>query len=150
MAAFLVINGPNLNRLGRREPDIYGYHTEEDLSNSLQKSAQLYHHTLVMKQSNHEGQLIDWLQQAEDECDGVIVNAGALTHYSYALRDAIASMTISVIEVHISNVHARETFRQQSVIAPVTSGQIVGFGFLGYELALKALDHEVTQSSHNE
>lgn len=139
MKTFTVMNGPNLNRLGAREPDIYGKRTSEDLTTELEQLADQHQCRIELKQSNHEGEIIDWLHEAETSTDGVVVNAGAFTHYSYAIRDAIGSISIPVIEVHLSNIHARETFRHQSVISPVVSGQIVGLGFLGYTLAVQAL-----------
>lgn len=139
MQTFNVIDGPNLNRLGVREPEIYGERTAQDLTNDLgHYGAKLQCH-IDHKQSNYEGELIGWIHESGAAVDGVILNAGALTHYSIALRDAIASVTIPVIEVHLSNIHARESFRHESVLSPVVSGQIVGFGFLGYELAVQAL-----------
>ncbi|HEU5141171.1 MAG TPA: type II 3-dehydroquinate dehydratase [Bacillales bacterium] len=139
MKSFVVINGPNLNRLGIREPDIYGKRTLADLETSLHELAARQSCRIEQKQSNHEGQIIDWIQEASDSVDGMILNAGAFTHYSYAIRDAIASVSVPVIEVHISNIHEREAFRNKSVLSPVVSGQIVGFGFLGYRLAVQAL-----------
>lgn len=140
MGKILLINGPNLNRLGKREPKHYGLATLTDLENSLRKSAEGLGIEISFFQSNHEGDIIDKLHWAEDNgVDGIIINPGAFTHYSYAIRDAIAGIEIPAIEVHISNIHAREDFRHISVIAPVTAGQIVGLGFLGYELALEAL-----------
>ncbi|WP_085523393.1 type II 3-dehydroquinate dehydratase [Tuberibacillus sp. Marseille-P3662] len=139
MKHFLIINGPNLNRLGSREPDIYGHHTLEDLDQQLKQYGQNQQFRVTSRQSNHEGDMIDWVQQAESDYDGIVMNAGAFTHYSYAIRDAIAGTDIPVIEVHISNIHKRESFRHHSVIAPVVTGQIVGFGFQGYILALDYL-----------
>ncbi|HEX7065090.1 MAG TPA: type II 3-dehydroquinate dehydratase [Bacillales bacterium] len=139
MKTFVIINGPNLNRLGIREPDIYGSRTLADLETSLHDLAARQSCHIEQKQSNHEGQIIDWIQEASDSADGIVLNAGAFTHYSYAIRDAIGSVSLPVIEVHISNIHAREVFRSQSVLSPVVSGQIVGFGFLGYKLAVEAL-----------
>lgn len=136
----LVLNGPNLNLLGKREPDIYGSASLSDLEKSLKALGETSGVEVTCFQSNSEGQLIDRLHQAnEDEVDGIVFNPGAFTHYSYALRDAIAGIIPPVIEVHISNIHARESFRHVSVISPVTSGQIIGLGFKGYELALQAL-----------
>lgn len=135
-----MINGPNLNRLGKREPKQYGIETLSDLEHSLKQSAEGLGISLDLFQSNYEGAIIDKLHWAEDNgVKGIVINAGALTHYSYAIRDAIAAIKIPVIEVHITNVHAREEFRHVSVIAPVTAGQIVGLGLQGYELALHAL-----------
>lgn len=140
MENIVVINGPNLNRLGKREPEQYGTETLSDLEHYLQQSADGLGISLDLFQSNHEGAIIDKLHWAEDNgVKGIVINAGAFTHYSYAIRDAIAAINIPVIEVHITNVHAREEFRHVSVIAPVTAGQIVGLGLQGYELALLAL-----------
>lgn len=140
MKKILVLNGPNLNLLGKREPNIYGDNTLDDLIVQLKKIATSYGAVIESFQSNHEGDLIDQIHHAgEENYTGIILNPGAFTHYSYAIRDAIASIDVPVIEVHISNVHARESFRRESVTAPVTVGQIVGFGFFGYELALKAM-----------
>ena len=135
-----LINGPNLNYLGKREPEIYGRTTLIDLEEDLTNQSIKLGAKLVCFQSNHEGAIIDALYEADaNKAVGIILNPGAFTHYSYAIRDAIASISIPVIEVHISNVHAREPFRHQSVTAPVTKGQIVGLGLKGYELALRAL-----------
>ncbi|WP_377888547.1 type II 3-dehydroquinate dehydratase [Alkalihalobacillus sp. R86527] len=135
MNNFYVLNGPNLNRLGKREPGIYGNETLETLEVRLNDLAQKHGVSLTFKQSNHEGDLIDWIHEAEN-AKGIIINPGAFTHYSYAIRDAIASVDVPVVEVHMSNVHKRESFRHQSVISPVSEGQIVGFGMKSYELAL--------------
>ncbi|BAB06520.1 type II 3-dehydroquinate dehydratase [Halalkalibacterium halodurans] len=139
METIMVINGPNLNRLGKREPDIYGRETLSDLHERLIKFAEARGYKADCRQSNHEGDIIDWIHEAEGRSSGVILNPGAFTHYSYAIRDAIASISVPVIEVHLSNVHARESFRHTSVTAPVTKGQIVGLGVIGYELAMLAL-----------
>ncbi|WP_226680006.1 type II 3-dehydroquinate dehydratase [Sutcliffiella horikoshii] len=135
----LVLNGPNLNRLGLREPTVYGSQTLQDLEAQLQAFAGKNSCELTCFQSNHEGELIDKLHDAEGQYDGIVINPGAFTHYSYAIRDAIASISVPVMEVHISNIHKREEFRHTSVTAPVTIGQIIGLGFYGYELALLAL-----------
>jgi 3-dehydroquinate dehydratase-2 len=145
MASILVLNGPNLNRLGLREPEIYGTDTLQDLEQVLLKWGQENQVDITCYQSNHEGELIDRIHQADINFVGIVINPGAFTHYSYALRDAIASISLPVIEVHISNVHKREEFRHHSVIAPVCLGQIVGLGFRGYLLALEALAHEITK-----
>lgn len=136
----LILNGPNLNRLGKREPEAYGTFTLEELENELEKFAYANGIELTCSQSNHEGELIDWLQQAERQSlDGVVLNAGAYTHTSIAIRDAIASINVPVIEVHISNVYKREDFRHHSFIAPVAEGQITGLGKDVYFLGLHAL-----------
>jgi len=135
----LVLNGPNLNLLGEREPGIYGAQSLDDICTRLSAAAEQMGITLVFAQSNHEGEMIDILHAARLECSGVILNAGAYTHTSYALRDAISAIRIPVVEVHMSNIHAREEFRHTSVIAPVCIGQISGFGAESYDLALTAL-----------
>jgi len=138
----LCLNGPNLNRLGKREPAIYGSETLEDVNYSLITCGQALNVKVECKQSNHEGVLIDWLHLAEeDDIDGIIFNPGAYTHTSYAIRDAILSITIPVIEVHISNIHSRESFRHQSVLAAACVGQISGLGTFGYTLALETFIH---------
>lgn len=143
MKKILILNGPNLNRLGKREPHIYGTEKLADLQANLEKLASQLGCELAFKQSNHEGEIIDLIHKAEDrDYAGLIINPGAFTHYSYAIRDAIASVSFPTIEVHISNVHARESFRHQSVISPVTIGQIVGLGTKGYKLALLSLVKE--------
>ena len=133
----LVINGPNLNLLGQREPGIYGDQSYDALCRQIGQCAAELGMTVTICQSNCEGELIDRLHSANREADGVVLNAGAYTHYSYAIRDAIAAIKPPVIEVHISNIHAREEFRHTSVIAPVCRGQICGLGFEGYLLALR-------------
>ena len=134
----VVLNGPNLNTLGTREPAVYGTMTLTDINELLRKRSEELHCSIHCFQSNHEGALIDTIQQSS-AADGIIINAGALTHYSIALRDAIASLSIPVIEVHLSNIYARESFRHHSVIAAVCRGHIVGLGWRGYLLALEAL-----------
>src|SRR5437762_3245289 len=122
----LVLHGPNLNLLGLREPDVYGQETLDDINNMLQAIAREHDVGLRILQSNHEGVLIDALHEARTWGDGIVINAGAFTHYSYAIRDAIAAIEKPCIEVHLSNVHKREEFRHTSVIAAVCIGQIVG------------------------
>ena len=134
-----VINGPNLNLLGVREPGVYGSDSLESIEAELKCEAEKLGIELYCFQSNHEGDIVDTLHRAMNEADGVILNAGALTHYSYALRDAITAIRIPVIEVHMSNIHAREEFRHTSVIASVCAGSIAGFGKNSYMLALKAI-----------
>ncbi len=136
MADILIINGPNLNLLGKRETDIYGKETLKELNGGLSKLAKRLNLKLKFYQSNSEGEIIDFLHKAGPLAAGIIINPGALTHYSYALRDAIAAIETETIEVHISNIFAREEFRRISVIAPVCTGTIGGFGSYGYALAL--------------
>ncbi|MDE6781527.1 MAG: type II 3-dehydroquinate dehydratase [Ruminococcus sp.] len=135
----LVIHGPNLNLLGEREPDVYGDNGIDTLNNSIIDRANEQGLECEIFQSNHEGAIIDKLHSARKTFDGVIINAGAYTHYSYAIRDAISAIKIPCIEVHISNVDARDAFRANSVIAPVCKGSISGFGFGSYYLAIQAL-----------
>lgn len=135
----LVINGPNLNLLGEREPAVYGDNSLKAINVELSDKAQELGVEIYFFQSNHEGTIIDRLHEARLDYSGVILNAGAYTHYSYAIRDAIAAIKIPVVEVHLSNVNAREEFRKNSVIAPVCRGTIAGFGCLSYTLALYAL-----------
>lgn len=139
MKKILLINGPNLNLLGVREVGVYGMNTLQSLEEDLCRFGHELGVNVDCFQSNHEGAIIDKLHEAQDLYEGIILNPGAFTHYSYAIRDAIASITRPVIEVHISNVHKRESFRHVSVTAPVCFGQIVGFGFYGYKMALRAL-----------
>lgn len=134
----IVINGPNLNMLGKREPTIYGNNTLEDLENYIKNEFKEKLH-IEFFQSNYEGAIIDMLHKANDEFDGVVINPGAFTHYSYAIHDAIKSIKTKVVEVHISNIHQREEFRQKSVTASACIGQISGFGFYGYILGINAI-----------
>ncbi len=138
-----VINGPNLNLLGSRETDIYGTETLEDIGKRLLIVAQSIDVDLHFIQSNHEGDIIDELHSLRLDVHGIIINPGAFTHYSIAIRDAVAAIQIPTIEVHLSNIYSREAFRQHSVIAPVTIGQITGLGSIGYVLALQALNEIV-------
>ncbi len=136
----LVMNGPNINFLGIREKGIYGEENYDSLCERIHRKAEELEVEVAIFQSNSEGALIDRIQEAYgDGTDAIIINPGAYTHYSYALRDALASVQIPKIEVHISNVHQREEFRHTSVTAPVCNGQIVGLGLAGYELAMEAL-----------
>lgn len=140
MMRLRIINGPNLNMTGLREPSVYGGETLEDINNWLRAFAQEQGITLDFFQSNCEGELIGAVHGVLLEgYDGCVINAGAYTHYSYALRDAIAAAGKPFVEVHLSNIHAREEFRHHSVIAPVCAGQIAGLGKLGYRLAVEAL-----------
>ncbi|MGH7333309.1 MAG: type II 3-dehydroquinate dehydratase [Candidatus Rokuibacteriota bacterium] len=140
MTAALVLHGPNLNLLGTREPSVYGHTSLAEVNRMIRKHGRARGLRVDCRQSNLEGQLIDWLQGAEKEgFGGVVLNPGAFTHYSLALRDAVSSIQVPVIEVHLSNVHAREEFRRNSVIAAVARGQIAGFGPQSYLLGLDAL-----------
>lgn len=138
MKKVLVINGPNLNLLGIREKGIYGSETLEDISKKLGVEAEKLNMEVAFYQSNHEGGIIDTLHDARGKYDVIIMNPGAYTHYSIAIRDAVKAVEIPTIEVHLSNIHAREEFRSRSVIAPVCAGQISGLGSMGYILALRA------------
>ncbi len=139
MKRILVIHGPNLNRLGRREPDIYGRHTLEDIDAEIIAAGRDSGIDVQTYQSNHEGELVDRIQQAAEEVDGLIINPAAYTHTSVALRDALQMLAIPVIEVHLSNIYRREAFRHHSMTAAAATGQITGLGKDGYLLALEAL-----------
>jgi len=137
----LVINGPNLNLLGSRNPDVYGNKNLDQVNDSIRVA--LPEIDFDFFQSNHEGVLIDKIQDADGKYAGIVLNPGAFTHYSFAIRDAIEAVEVPVVEVHISNVHGREDFRRQSVVADVCRGTISGFGVHGYVLAVKALQYEM-------
>jgi 3-dehydroquinate dehydratase-2 len=143
----LVLNGPNLNLLGEREPHLYGSATLDAIMEQVRQHAATRQIEIEHLQSNHEGVLIDALHQARGRIHGIILNAGALTHTSYALRDAIAALQIPTVEVHLTNIYAREEFRRHSVIAPVCVGQISGFGALSYLLAVDALHAILSRST---
>lgn len=135
-----VINGPNLNLLGTREPHIYGSQSLDEIMSQLSTEAALLECELLISQSNHEGVLIDQVQWAKEQgCSGIVINPGGYTHTSIALRDALSAVEIPAVEIHLSNVHARESFRRHSYIAAVAVGQVCGFGAIGYSLALRGL-----------
>lgn len=138
MEKILIIHGPNLNLLGKREPGIYGAVTLEEINNNLLDLATQEGVELVIHQSNHEGEIIDWIHDYRDKIAAVVINPGAFTHYSIAIRDALAAVDLPIVEVHLSNVYQREQFRHHSVIAPVATGQIAGFGPDSYLLGLRA------------
>jgi 3-dehydroquinate dehydratase-2 len=147
----LVINGPNLNLLGSREPHLYGSTTLAEIEQRLVAKGAAARPQVEIEtyQSNHEGALVDKIQQAGASASAIVINPGALTHYSIALRDALAAFGKPVIEVHLTNIHAREEFRRHSVIAPIAAGQIAGLGQLGYELALDYLIRHVIESQES-
>ncbi len=136
MRNILIVNGPNINLLGKREPHIYGTASLDELNGQLQAMADELKINVEFFQSNSESDIIDFIHARGFSANGLIINPGALTHYSYALRDAITAVGIETVEVHMSNIYAREEFRHQSVIAPVASGHLSGFGFYGYAMAL--------------
>lgn len=137
----LVLHGPNLNMTGFREPDVYGKKPLEDIDAEIKAAADGMSIEVRILQSNSEGTLIDTIQEHRRWADAIVINPGGLTHYSIALRDALTSVRLPVVEVHLSNVHAREEFRRHSVIAPITLGQVVGFGGFGYVMALQAIQN---------
>ena len=142
-----VINGPNLNMLGVREVGVYGNLTLDEINEAIKKEAAALEIEVSFFQSNHEGAIIDTIHACFKKIDGIIINPGAFTHYSYAIRDAFAAIKIPFVEIHISNIHTRETFRHSSVLAALAIGQIAGLGIYGYELALKGLINTL-DSSH--
>jgi 3-dehydroquinate dehydratase-2 len=134
----LFLNGPNLNLLGKREPEVYGTTTLGDIEKQVRTAAEAFKAEIDFRQSNLEGELVNWIQEAKGKFDVIVLNAAAYTHTSIALRDAIAAVGVPTIEIHLSNVHAREEFRHKSLIAPVCCGQIIGFGQKSYVLAVEA------------
>ena len=147
MISILVLNGPNLNLLGQRQPEIYGATTLAEIAAACRAEAEALGVSLAFEQSNHEGVLIDLIHAARGRHDGIVLNAGAYTHSSVALMDAIASVEVPTIELHLSNIHAREPFRHQSYISKVAVGLICGFGPAGYPLALRAMVGHLEASS---
>lgn len=142
-----LIHGPNLNLLGAREPQVYGRDSFDEINRKIKARAQQLELEVRIFQSNHEGEIIDAIQDARNWADGIVINPGAFTHYSYAIRDAITAVRLPTIEVHLTNVHAREEFRHHSVVANVVTGQIIGMGTLGYLLSLMAIK-EIVEQSH--
>ena len=140
-ATIFIINGPNFNLLGTREPRLYGNQTLAEINATLEQRAKAHKLTLDMRQSNHEGVIVDWLNEAMAKASAVIINGGAYAHSSIAIRDAISALSVPVIEVHMTNIYAREGFRRQSLIGQVSRGSIIGFGALSYALALDAAAH---------
>lgn len=141
MRKVLVIHGPNLNLLGKRETHIYGEQDLEEINTLVRAKGLEYQMQVETFQSNHEGDIVEKIQAAEGDADAIILNPAALTHYSVAVRDAVAAVSVPVVEVHLSNIHAREAVRQVSVVAPAAAGQISGFGVGSYLAALAAVDH---------
>jgi 3-dehydroquinate dehydratase II len=138
MASILLVSGPNLNLLGEREPEIYGRDTLDEVIGDARAVAEAHGHSLDHVQSNHEGEVVDAIQGARDRCAAIVINPGAFTHYSYAIADALAAFDGPKIELHVSNPSAREAWRRTSVVAPVVTGTVAGFGRHGYRLALEA------------
>ncbi len=142
----LVLNGPNLNLLGHREPAVYGTATLSDAQALLSRAAGELGVEIACFQSNHEGELLDRVHRAIDDCAGIVINPGAYTHTSIALRDGISAIGLPAVEVHMSNIYSREEFRHHSVISPVCAGQVCGFGIFGYEWALRALVEHIRRA----
>ena len=141
----LVVNGPNLNMLGKREPSYYGVKTLAEIQDSIADKARELDVEVEFFQSNHEGAIVDYLQGAAQDASGIIINAGALTHYGLSMRDALTDSRLPIVEIHLSNIHAREEFRHHSVIADIAVGQIAGLGWQGYVFALEFLAEHLKQ-----
>jgi 3-dehydroquinate dehydratase-2 len=139
MAKIMVLNGPNLNLLGTRQPEIYGYDTLADIQTRLEAGARAHGLETDFRQSNHEGELVTWIQEARTTCAGIIINPGAYTHTSVAILDALLTCEMPIIELHLSNPHRREAFRHHSYTSRVATGIVAGFGAHGYEIALEAM-----------
>ena len=145
----LLINGPNLNMLGIRDVGVYGSMTLDDLNRKIIEETESDQVEIVLFQSNHEGSIIDFIQDNSHKSDGVVINPGALTHYGMSLMDALTDTKIPVVEVHLSNIHAREEFRHKSVVAPVSVGQIAGLGWRGYVYAIKFINEYLKEGKQN-
>ncbi len=145
-ATILILNGPNLNLLGVREPEIYGAETLADIEEACLERAAALGLAIEFRQSNHEGQLVDWIQEARENAHGIIINPGGYTHTSVAILDALRAAELPVIEVHISNIHRREPFRARSYVSQAATGIIAGFGAHGYVLALEAMAHVLVEA----
>ena len=143
-----IIHGPNLNRLGQRKKEHYGVITLAEINNRLEQEAAKMNIQLEIMQSNHEGEIIDFIQESSKKTEGIIINPGAFTHYSYAIRDALEDCFVPVIEVHLSNIFSREDFRAKSVTAQACDGQIVGLGYQGYLLAMEGLQFLIEENKH--
>lgn len=145
----VVLNGPNLNLLGTREPDVYGYQTLADIETACQARAAELGVSVVFRQSNHEGELVDWIQEARGSARAIAINAGALTHTSVAILDALQAVDLPVAEVHLSNIFRREDFRHRSFVSPAATGLVCGFGANGYVLAIEALARLIRNQSED-
>lgn len=150
MKEVLVLHGPNLNLLGKREPGIYGGMTLEEINERLKNAGKSWNLSVHAFQSNSEGELVDHIHQADERFDYILINAGAYTHYSYAIHDALRAVDVPAIEIHISNIHAREPFRRTSVLSPAVRGQIAGFGYDSYELGLYAIKKMIEEEKNGE
>ena len=149
MLRMLVLHGPNLNLLGSRETSVYGTTTLDQINDTILKLGDELGVTVDVRQSNHEGELVTWIQQARAEYDGIVINPAAYTHTSVAIRDALAAVDMPAVEVHLSNIHRREEFRRHSYVSAVTLGQISGFGPVGYLLAVRGLYEHLSVSQQN-